>query len=167
MTTGRCGSQAWPAKSPDAPSLLLVGTHARHGPPRIADRKGLLQQIIENFPSQKSHIRIMVITFFDTKVIDHNEFASIGSSVLSKKYPVALNRQLERITRVKPCWEQQRLGRDNATVYTAMMTNIRNFLSRNLVAVLIIPHRHILPKWSPPESFFFSKFEIENESLPI
>lgn len=83
---------AWPAKSPDALSLLLVGTHERHGPSRIADTKELLQRNTENSPSQKSHIKIMVITFFDTEGINHNEFASVGSPVLREEYPVALNR---------------------------------------------------------------------------
>jgi len=54
--------------------------------------KELLRRITENSPSQKSHIKIMVITLFDTKVINHKEFASVGSPVLSEEYPDALNR---------------------------------------------------------------------------
>ena len=38
---------------------------------------------------------------------------------------------------MKPCWEQWRLRRDNASVYTAIVTNIGNLLSKNWVAVLI------------------------------
>jgi len=59
------------------------------------------------------------------------------------------------------------LWRDNASVYTAMMTNVRNLLFRNWVSVLIITHKPIFPRMVSTRACFVSKFEIENESLPI
>jgi len=55
-------------------------------------RKELLQQIIlKKAPSKKSHIKITVITFFDTKGINYNEFASEEGPVLSEEYLDAIN----------------------------------------------------------------------------
>jgi hypothetical protein len=52
-------------------------------------RKELLQRNIGNSLSQKLRIKIMVITLFDTKGINHNDFASVGNPVLSEEYPDA------------------------------------------------------------------------------
>jgi hypothetical protein len=101
-----------------------------------ARRKEILKRIVKKVPSQKSNIKITLIKFFDTKGTIHKEFVSEGSAVNSEKYLDALKRWLARITCVKSCLEKRRLLHDIASVYTAIMINVRTLLSKNWVAVL-------------------------------
>jgi hypothetical protein len=54
--------------------------------------------------------------------------------------------------RVKPCWEKRRLRRDNASVYTAMITNIGIFYPKIGLQCSSYHLGPYYPEWSPLES---------------
>ena len=101
---------------------------------------------------QKSKVKTMLISFFDSHGIIHKEFVPPGQTVNAAFYEQVLKRLLQRIRRVRP--ELHRTGswvllHDNAPAHDAI--RVRQFLAQR--SVTVIDHQPYYQIW-PQRTFF-------------
>lgn len=108
---------------------------------------------------QKSRIKTMLITFYDSKGIVHKEFVPEGQSVNGEYYLGVLHRLWSRILRVRteyPVEKQLFLLHDNAPPHRSL--KVREFLNKKQICV--INHPPYSPDLSPCDYFLFPKLKI-------
>ncbi|UYV72492.1 hypothetical protein LAZ67_9003387 [Cordylochernes scorpioides] len=106
----------------------------------------------------KSHIKTMIIVFFDIRGIVHIEFVPQGQTVNSAFYLEVLRRLKRRIARMRTdIKDTVKLHHDNATSHTAFI--ITNFLARSNTPV--IPHPPYSPDLAPCDFFLFPRLKRE------
>lgn len=107
---------------------------------------------------QKSKIKTMLITFFDSKGIIHKEFMPSGSTVNAIYYKGVMDRLLKRIARVRPEYKSKgswSLLHDNAPGHKA--TIVKQFLHKK--GVVLIEHPPYSPDLTPADFMLFPKLK--------
>lgn len=106
----------------------------------------------------RSHVKSMMIIFFDIEGVVHKEFLPHGETVNGKFYCEVLKRLRESIRRKRPDkWLSNDwfLHHDNAPSHTALV--VRQFLASKNITV--IPHPPYSPDLAPCDYFLFPKLK--------
>lgn len=109
---------------------------------------------------QKSRIKTMLITFYDSKGIVHKEFVPQGRTVNGEYYLGVLDRLWKRIGRVRPEYpagKQLFLLHDNAPPHKTKKVN--EFLMKKRIS--LINHPPYSPDLSPCDYFLFPKLKTK------
>ena len=107
---------------------------------------------------QKSRLKTMLITFFDSNGIIHKEFVPAGTTVTSNFYLQDLKRLCARIRRIRPQYGEDgswSLLHDNAPSHNALV--VRQFLASKRIVVLNHPSYSL--DMSPCDYFLFPKLK--------
>lgn len=107
---------------------------------------------------QKSRIKTMLITFYDSKGVVHKEFVPEGETVNGEFYLGVLHRLWSRIVRVRPEYpagKQLFLLHDNAPPHKTL--KVREFLNKKQIC--LIAHPPYSPDLSPCDYFLFPKLK--------
>lgn len=107
---------------------------------------------------QKSKIKTMLITFYDSKGIVHKEFVPEGQTITGEYYLEVLHRLWSRIVRVRPEYPEGKqlfLLHDNAPPHKTKKVN--EFLMQKQICV--IGHPPYSPDLSPCDYFLFPKLK--------
>jgi len=105
-----------------------------------------------------SHIKVMLVLFFDWKGIVHHEFVPRGRMVNKQLYQDVLARLREAVRRKKSeLWENRTwmLHHDNAPAHASLL--IRNYLAKNQTST--VPHPPYSPDLAPANFFLFPKIK--------
>lgn len=110
--------------------------------------------------ASKSKTKTMLIVFFDSRGIIHQEFLRQGSTVTGAFYKDVLDRLLKRMRRVRP--EMLDSGNwcllhDNAPSHKSII--VQQFLARR--QAVTIDHPPYSPDLSPPDYFLFPKLKLK------
>lgn len=120
----------------------------------------------ENSPQAKktrkvpSKIKVMLITFFDSKGIIHKEFAPTGQTITGEFYLNVLKRLLARIHRIRPEYRDENswcLLHDNAPSHKSLI--VTRYLAKQKVSVL--SHPPYSPDLAPCDFALFPKLKIK------
>jgi len=109
---------------------------------------------------QRSHIKIMLIIFFDSQGLVHKEFVEEGKTVNAEFYKGVMDRLLQHIQRVLPaafCSRDVFLLHDNAPAHDA--ASFCQILTPKNVKTLY--HPQYSTDLSPPDYFLFPKLKIK------
>jgi len=101
-------------------------------------------------------IKTMLIAFFDSNGLIHQDFVPQGQTVNAEFYEGVLKRLLQRIPRVRPELYRSRrwkLLHDNARPHTA--NRVVDFLAKH--QVVVIDHPPYSPDVSPADFFLFPR----------
>ena len=109
---------------------------------------------------QKSKVKTLLFTFFDSKGIIHKEFFPAGQTINSAFHQAGLNRLVQRIRRVRP--ELHRtvkwmLLHDKVPAHSAI--RVRQFLAQKMVAVL--DHLSYSPDLATADFFLFPRLKAD------
>lgn len=108
---------------------------------------------------QKSKIKTMLVTFYDSKGIIHKEFVPPGQTVTGSFYLGVMQRLVSRIRRVRPEYKHQgswTLLHDNAPAHNA--TIVREYLASR--GVVVLNHPPYSPDLSPCDYDLFPKLKL-------
>jgi hypothetical protein len=106
----------------------------------------------------------MLIIFFDSQGVVHEELVREGKTVNAEFYKGVMDRLLKRIQRVRPvvfCCRDFFLLHDNAPAHKA--ASVCQFLTSKNVTTLY--HPSYCPDLSPPDYFVFPKLKINLKRL--
>jgi len=118
--------------------------------------KGLLVQ--KKARMSRSKIKVMLVVFFDWKVIVHHEFVPRGHMVNKQLYREFLARLRDAVRRKRPeLWENQTwmLLHDNAPAHASLF--ILSYLAKHQTPV--VPHPPYSPDLAPADFFLFPKLK--------
>ncbi|GBN15394.1 hypothetical protein AVEN_233922-1 [Araneus ventricosus] len=106
----------------------------------------------------KSRIKTLLIAFFDSKGLIHDEFVPAGTTVNVESYEGVLKRLLQRIRRVRPQLYQSgqwKLLHDNARPHTAI--RLRYFLAT--LKMIVLEHPPYSPDLASADDFLFPRLK--------
>ena len=117
-----------------------------------------------NMRLQKSKVKTMLITFFDSEGLIHEKFVPEGSTVNGKYYSGVMQYLLATIRRVQPQYKAQgswSLLHDNAPAHKCIA--MRNF--RASKSVQVFDHPAYSPDLSSCDYFLFPKLKMQLKRL--
>ena len=108
---------------------------------------------------EKSKIKTLLVTFYDSKGIIHKEFVPPGKMVNTEYYLGVMKRLLARIRRVRPEYRESgrwRLLHDNAPSHR--LTLVTDFFIKN--HILTLNHSPYSPDLAPCDFYLFGKLHL-------
>ena len=106
----------------------------------------------------RSKIKVMLVLFFDWKVIVHHEFVPCGQMINKQLHQEVLTHLRDAVRRKRPeLWQNQAwmLYHNNALAHTSLL--ICSYLAKHQTS--IVPHPPYSPDLAPADFFLFPKLK--------
>lgn len=107
---------------------------------------------------QKSKVKTLLITFFDSDGVIHKEFLPSDTTVNAAYYKEVMSRLLKRISRIRPHYNRKgswSLLHDNAPSHNSII--VKSFMAKK--GVLVINHPPYSPDLAPADFMLFPKLK--------